>query len=364
MKKHCCLWVLGLLIISVPIIGPPEEGPNMDREQFEVITVHADNDIKSNVMMKNIAKKDTNYFFLKWTNGSPKTYMMSSSDFESDDSIEITFTESNAPSQNFVVRQFGNTIYGACFLDGNLGSNLLVAIFKSTDSGDTWSRTNYVVADDDDDRARVIDIIYVNSVYWLVYSWYDNNVTNTRTMFGSITNNFITKYNGAYNNLAGSDLQKNFGGTVDTTADEYEFVDYQDDSKFYYNIFDGTAHSTKGDEETSFTVPTAFSIQDQIYWHKGNMKFLMTKDKLFIYDFRSASWTIRTVGSPTDVNGVIWDKNSSDEYIINFLFWNDQLLKMFKNGGIASIQTLSGINAYVGYGDWFSTGSAIYIKVP
>jgi len=330
-------------------------------EQGESITVHASNYIDTIKGIRNICKYgDTNYF-LEWIEqygGAPADWyacsIQSSADFSIASVHKDWMSGIRRKFDNLISRSFSNNLHFCIayrLLDGP--DDFCHLRTYSTDDNFATNTEHGIVLGPYLDQAVVVDIIYQNSIYWYIYVHYDQSAG---TYILKISNaDASTVYTGS--TYTGS-LHHCFGGGINADGD-YEYVDYVG-GKYYYNTFDGTANPTQGAEETAFTGITNFNTENQIYWIKGNMKFLMSRDALFIYDHVSSTWTKKTVVAPTDVNGVIWGKNADDELIVKYIFWDDQLWKMFRLGGIASMQTISGIDAYVGNEDWFSTGSAIY----
>ena len=349
MTKKCCLWVFGLifLAISVPNENPPEEGPDVKYSQFAAITVHADNQIKEIVGIKNIAEDPNTpnkYYYGMVSATTIDTY--SSSSFSSDDTLEKTVGSLNSRSSHQITRELGGNIYSFYTGDDTFNFNKYV---HNNDGG--WGSGQSLLTADPNDRGEPVDIFLLGAVLWTVFVYYDDSA-------GTYTLVFSLGAGLDYTGSTYTSFHHCFGGCINADGD-YEFVDYVG-GKFYYNTFDGTANSTQGSEITEITGITNFDLNNQLYWHKGEMRFLMSRDALFVYNNKSSTWTSKTVDDPTDTNGVIWGRNADNEYIVLYLFWNDQIWKMFKNGGIASIQTLESIDAYTGHDDWFSTGSAIY----
>jgi len=335
--------------------------------QFEAISVNSGNDIQLNQMIRNISKGYTNnkQYYIKWEGGAyPKTYIMEFSSFSSDDIVKLTFNQSFAPNQNFVMRQFGLTMNGATFQNDNT-NNLPITIFKSTDGGDTWNYNSYVISSDPNDKGYIMDVFYLNSKYWVIYILHDDSTGSNSVKIGCISDNFATIHSG------GGCFNENsaFAGSINKSGSHYYYVSYYEYLPSTYGFFEwsfsGSSSAYNEGQITDFEAPSTFNLENQIYWYKGKQRFLMHNEKFYWYDQISSMWIGLSVASPTDVNGVIWDKDENDEYIIPFVFWNNKIYKVFPNGSIESIQTPSGINAYVGYGSdineaWFSTGSGIW----
>ncbi|MCJ7481523.1 MAG: LamG domain-containing protein [Thermodesulfovibrionales bacterium] len=319
----------------------------MKYNQFEELTtVHADNEIDLIKEIRNIAEGAAGTYYYGRIDGTDIITYESASFAAADTAKQTTGSCSNVATAP-VTRKLGDYIYSAFIY--NDGSD-----FKSTvhTNEGGWQAITDTLTTDENDRAQLVDLIKIGANIWLIYVFNDNSAGTYQLAFHQIGG-------GAdYTGSVYAALQHCFAGNINADGD-YEYVDYVG-AKYYYNTFDGTVNATQGAEETTFTGITHFDIPTQTYWNKGNLKFLVNKDALFIYDHASTSWTTLT-GTVTATCGVIWDQNSSGEYIINYLCWYKQIWKLFHNGGIASFQDISGItNGYSGHSDWFSGYGKIY----
>ena len=346
-----------IFLSSIPIIeGPPEE-ISMDREQFELLAVHTDNEIDLLINRKAVSKYGADHYFMyQRTAGEDKYFSVGKSgDFAADNSIpeEIAIVPSIVFSRG-VVRIYDDNIYTAGFYQTAAGFNFVRA--KSVDGGANWVSATDATVDADHKYPYLLDIIEIGGVDWYVFK-------------GEAADHSIPKIHFFKYDLSGTitgteldDVLSIYSGYFDYANGIYYWIEYRTDSKFYKCSFNGTAISTIT-EMTDFSVPLSWDIDSQLYHKQNNLEILMDNTHLYIYDSKSATWTVKTVGTETTKNAPFYDKNSSDEYIITFLAWDDQIWKIFKNG-IGSMQTISGYNVLCAYKDWFCTGSAIYIKVP
>ena len=76
-KNCCCLWILGLLIITVPVI-PPEEGPDVVKYGQFALVADTNNDLEDLDSFRNIAYWDGDYYWADVAGNDFKIYSASS----------------------------------------------------------------------------------------------------------------------------------------------------------------------------------------------------------------------------------------------------------------------------------------------
>jgi len=321
-------------------------------DQFEEIDVHADNGIKSLISINNIAKYGSKHYFVAMDGTTAHIY--SSSDFES---AAVSEDSRNAIGFTFisgVCRVYDDRIMGLV-IGVDSTPTYLAIYFISEDGGNTWSNG---LSAGGADILWACDMWYQEGEYWVLIQTLFSATSRYR-LYAQIHDTAGEKTV----NTGGDTLYELFyGGYFDYVNSRYVVLmnEGSDVFKTYYLDFaGGFPYWHLIDTITDFIEPANYDFKTQFYYEDSFKKLCMMKD--YLYYYTNGKWSSLS-STNVDVIGIIWDMNSDGEYFFNWFFWNDQLWKIFKNGGIMSIQKLDEINAYCGHGDFFSTGSAIYQK--
>ena len=120
-----------------------------------------------------------------------------------------------------------------------------------------WSSGAHLLTNDPLDTGEPVDIVKIGTKIWFVYTFYDDSAGTYSLKFQEVGGALSTYTGSTY-----TSLHHCFGGTINATTGDYEFVDYVG-GKFYRNTFDGTANSTQGAEITEITGITTFDINNQ-----------------------------------------------------------------------------------------------------
>ena len=326
----------------------------LGRIQFKEITVHASNTIKNIIDIKNIAVDSNGKHFFLLLSGTNQ-FLMSSDDFEANDTLVISAGVSGIGSVSKVIRQSGNNING---LMANIvaGTGAFLFRFVSSNDGIDWITNNagFPTGDlDVNDEIEGFDIIIIDSVIWFLFTFYDDSTGTIKT--------YAWEKTGVQSFVTGHSIKTLHSVYIgfENDAGNYEYMEFGSDDKFYKVIFDGTSFTKTELTDADLAIPDTWDITRQLYWDIRGKSIILTGNQMF--QKINGKWTLISVATEQSVVGVIWKKDASDNYDFDYVIWNNHLYYINPGGSLFRIQELS-VDARVGYDDWFSSGSGIYQK--
>jgi hypothetical protein len=101
---------------------------------------------------------------------------------------------------------------------------------------------------------------------------------------------------------------------------------------------------------SGITIPASWDADKQLYYILNNDEYLIDADH-FNFSPNGGTYTSYTASATTAV-GVIWDYNTSNQYIINYFIWNDKILKILAGGSFGRVQAIA-TAARCGFDDFF-----------
>ena len=326
----------------------------MNHDQFVSQTVHASNEIKSIVNARNSASMGgVNYFA---TVSGATLSLKKSTAFGSASSTVATVTSAIFAGGTLtepICRTINGQIHAFAVVWDSVQDNEIICLrIYTTDNGATWN-------DNEDEMhssstvtsANAIDIALVDSEVKYIYAAFaisHSFIYLEATNFdGNETNEVIGDFSG--------DNSYIWAGTV---LSDFWYFAHMDDTNLYIKSWHGGSASTVTVKTLSgydYTNHSNYDFLVEHFIYRNTTNFILaTLDFLYTYNK-----TVTPASAPVDAIGLVSHDNSGS-IVFDWLFWNDQIHKIFKNGYLESIQTLPSVNAYTGYRDWFSSGSAIY----
>ena len=353
MKNKCCLWVLGLILIvvSVPIESPPEEGPDVKYGQFAEVASTND-DLEDLTNFRNLVLYGTQYYFMRKIDAQLQVC----------DVVGLTGTTTAGGTNRYVsssvvyewvngiAKVYGDEIYLCGTLHNTENDYTKFYSFWSLDGGVNWETPVELTVSETVTKESSVDIFKIGSQAYLFLTWsYGGNTYLYMIEFGTANNDNLIIATASY-------ADRIIGGYV-KDAEYFFLADNPAVNATYLTqySYNGTAYTAEGSSGIPIASITTWDVGHQLYWKQKNQEFFFNEDIFQTRTYGTSTWTnITDVGTTT--NGVVWYINSDGEYIINWIIWKDSIYKVFGGGRIAKIQTYTG-NAYVGWDDWFANGA-------
>ena len=358
MTKKCCLWVLGLILIvvSVPIESPPEEGPDVKYGQFAAVTGTND-DLEDLVSFSNFGYCDGKWWYGAITLGVTSESILrvySVSTLTGATTLEHSYILSpgNWPHtlNRIICKTWGAVILIIVYIDGVGGATSYNSETYSTDSGSSFT-DSALGSWGASFNPKGSDIFNLTNYYTIHLAHYAPAVN------GKITIQRVGTGGGASVATIDSiveDTDGIYGGCVYKGLYYCVAVDFTDGLLHKYS-WNGVAANLVDVGSLGLAAPAVLNAETQLYWIQGSQEIIIDQDHFYYRTIGTTTWA-SVVDSGSTTNGVVWDYDRDGNYCINFIIWKDSIYKVFAGGGIAKIQTYTG-NAYVGWNDWFSNGA-------
>jgi|GEM_PF-5572016 len=224
-------------------------------------------------------------------------------------------------------------------IDDGSEKNLYASTY-STDSGSSWNTGTTGIGG----NANFIDLMVINSDPFMFYNWVDSGTTSF----------LFVKFNaneGTDANLDG--VNEIYAGYSNSDKSLYYFVYHKYGGGWYIASYNGTnAHAAQTDiEQISFTEPSNWNSQKQLYWNKNNTKILIDQDYIRV-KYGNNDW-LNTLASTTPTQLVIIYGQDQDS--LEYILWDGYLWKLLDKGNFVKIQEYTR-NLTTGYINWFSNG--------
>jgi hypothetical protein len=221
----------------------------------------------------------------------------------------------------------------------------------STNGGSTWTDGHgqfitlsgaYSPLSND---GKIIDIFYDGTYFWIILS------TSVSSPAAKLIRAYLIGAGLAPDSSVISDLNGVYSGYYDADDGLYYCKSYN--SGFYDVSFSATLYTFTETSNSNFIAPSTFNHKDQLYFIQNGVEYLLDQDHFSYLPKGLSTWTVLASTSPSTI-GVIWDHNTSDEYIINYLIWNGYIYDLTSfAGSLAKIQAFAAIGK-IGYDDWFT----------
>lgn len=239
-----------------------------------------------------------------------------------------------------MLRTVDNYIMAIINFDIDDGSEInLYASTYSTDSGNSWNTGTTGIGG----NANFIDLMVINSDPFMFYNWVDSGSTFLFVKFNvnEGTDAILDGVNEIYAGYSNSDKSL------------YYFVYHKYGGGWYIASYNGTnAHAAQTDiEQISFTEPSNWNSQKQLYWNKNNTKILIDQDYIRV-KYGDSDW-LNTPASTTPTQLVIIYGQDQDS--LEYILWDGYLWKLLDKGNFVKIQEYTG-NLTTGYINWFTNG--------
>jgi hypothetical protein len=376
-RKTKSMLLVGALVViittsilqSLPLLSAEEENEQGENENMTVeflgiqeATVHASNTLKANVNMKNIGHYNSKYWWANIDGTAVTIRSCPDNDFNVADTVErtLTFAETPVAVQNVMLRQWGQVIaaVGIITIDAG-GGNFRLKHYNTytLNGGSSWTDATLlggVQTSAANAVSKVIDIINISagSQIWTVTSeafgptpvWtprWHNLRTGSGTVPGTATSPNPDEFYGGY--LVGSNWH-----FLGITGGQFE--------EWYWPV--GMSSSTSVGILTALTVPSTFDANNQLFWKQGASRYVIDSDHFYQEDPNANDWQTETA-TATSTNGAVWNHDPNDDYILDYVAWDDLMWRIFRNGGVARFSSIS-VNAFVGYDRFITTGTTIY----
>ncbi|MHA1542818.1 MAG: hypothetical protein ACTSQH_07560, partial [Candidatus Hodarchaeales archaeon] len=183
MKKNCCIWFIGIILLilfPIPIIEkPPEEVPEMKIGQFEVVSGTND-DLEDNQNIRNVGYYDSK-IWIGFIDGSDlKVLSMTSLTSASTTEETQAMAYHTGGNANVILRIYDNNIY--CISSGANADRIWITYIYSTDGGSNWTKGvyNFVAIPDVGyfaNGGRIVDI-YEDGSDWYIFCTGGDDVGN------------------------------------------------------------------------------------------------------------------------------------------------------------------------------------------
>jgi len=241
-----------------------------------------------------------------------------------------------------------------------IGVNILVAInFQVDDGGATKEqRVHGCYSTDSGANFTVIDSTWEAPSDIQFYTLADGVEIDSKPFLVGVQKDtdyllFVSMADTTGTAISCDDLNRVYAGFIDSDGN-YRFV-YQEKTTtdWYIATYDGV-NGPDGEthvELITFTEPTNWNAQEQIYFFSGGIELLIDKDYIR-YRISGTAWNETPASNPPSDITIIYTKDQLGIAAIIF----DGYIWQIINGGIGKLQKYTG-NHTTGHIDWFTNGT-------
>ncbi len=148
-----------------------------------------------------------------------------------------------------------------------------------------------------------------------------------------------------------STLEGVYGGYYESGVYHCIAKDDSGDLAYFDYTVSTTTWSNEGD--VSMTAPATFASNEQQYWKQSGNYYILDQDHLY-YSVDGTNWSNYSASGSN--NGIIWGYNSDDEYIIEYLIFDEYLFRIYESGGHMRVMDFT-YDSNCGFDDFIIDGT-------